>query len=388
MAGKQPLKKKEVKQKPSLSSFKEKMGFSTLKSSSADKELEWIVMPKAFQDVVKLPGIPQGYVTTILGHSNTGKSTLLNHAIVSAQKQGLIPVIYDTENNFDFTYAISMGMEAEPVYGDIFDEETGEVHEGIADYDGNFIYFNNKRLAERYGKYDHLKGTELSKPRKDAVLEDIAYSIRELIEAQDNGEIGAGFLFIWDSIGSIISEKSLNSKVGNNMFDAASISAAFTDLLNNKIPSSRKVSEPYTNTMIVVNKIWMDGMTNPMAPPSMKQKGGNTFVYAQRLSILMGGQLGPSIKKLTAVSKGLTYQYATQTKIKVLKNQLPAPFTLTYEGELVCTPTGFISSEKDSLDAYRKEHAAEFLKQLNAIAETNAVTDADDITFNEEEGNE
>jgi hypothetical protein len=388
MAGKQPLKKKEVKQKPSLASFKEKMGFSTLKSSSADKELEWIVMPKAFQDVVKLPGIPQGYITTILGHSNTGKSTLINHAIASAQKQGLIPVIYDTENNFDFTYAISMGMEAEPVYGDIIDEETGEVHEGIVDYDGNFLYFNNKRLAERYGIHDHLKGVDLSKPRKDAVLEDIAYSIRELLEAQDNGDIAAGFLFIWDSIGSIISQKSLNSKVGNHMFDAASISEAFTDLLNNKIPGSRKVSEPYTNTMIVVNKVWMDSMTNPVAPPSIKQKGGNTFVYAQRLSILMGGQLGPSIKKLTAVSKGLTYQYATQTKIKVMKNQLPAPFTLTYEGEIVCTPTGFIAADKDALDAYRKEHATEFLKQLNAIAETNAVTDADDITFGEEEGNE
>lgn len=388
MAGKQPLKKKEVKQKPSLASFKEKMGFSALKSSSADKELEWIVMPKAFQDVVKLPGIPQGYITTILGHSNTGKSTLINHAIASAQKQGLIPVIYDTENNFDFTYAISMGMEAEPVYGDIVDEETGEVHEGIVDYDGNFLYFNNKRLAERYGIHDHLKGVDLSKPRKDAVLEDIAYSIRELLEAQDNGDIAAGFLFIWDSIGSIISQKSLNSKVGNHMFDAASISEAFTDLLNNKIPGSRKVSEPYTNTMIVVNKVWMDSMTNPVAPPSIKQKGGNTFVYAQRLSILMGGQLGPSIKKLTAVSKGLTYQYATQTKIKVMKNQLPAPFTLTYEGEIVCTPTGFIAADKDALDAYRKEHATEFLKQLNAIAETNAVTDADDITFGEEEGNE
>ena len=388
MAGKQPLKKKEVKQKPSLASFKEKMGFSTLKSSSADKELEWIIMPKAFQDVVKLPGIPQGYITTILGHSNTGKSTLINHAIASAQKQGLIPVIYDTENNFDFTYAISMGMEAEPVYGDIVDEETGEVHEGIVDYDGNFLYFNNKRLAERYGIHDHLKGVDLSKPRKDAVLEDIAYSIRELLEAQDNGDIAAGFLFIWDSIGSIISQKSLNSKVGNHMFDAASISEAFTDLLNNKIPGSRKVSEPYTNTMIVVNKVWMDSMTNPVAPPSIKQKGGNTFVYAQRLSILMGGQLGPSIKKLTAVSKGLTYQYATQTKIKVMKNQLPAPFTLTYEGEIVCTPTGFIAADKDALDAYRKEHATEFLKQLNAIAETNAVTDANDITFGEEEGNE
>jgi len=391
MANKQPLKKKEVNSKPTISSLKEKMGFTKLKSSNADKEMSWILMPKALQDVVKLPGIPQGYVTTILGHSNTGKSTLINHAIVSAQKQGIIPVIYDTENNFDFTYAIEMGMEAEPVYGDIVDEETGEVSNGIVSYEGNFFYFNNKILAEMYGSHDYLKGTELAKKRKDAVLEDIAYSMREFLEAQDNGDVGAGFLFIWDSIGSIRSQKSLDSKVGNNMFDAASISAAFTDLLNNKIPSSRKVSEPYTNTMIVVNKVWLDGMTNPMAPPSIKQKGGGTFVYAQRLSILMGGQLGPSIKKLTAVSKGLTYQYATQTKIKVLKNQLPAPFTLTYEGDIVCTPTGFVSAEKDELDIYRKEHVADFLKQLNNIASNNQSdikVDENDISFSESEDND
>ena len=385
----QPLKKKEVKQKPTLASFKEKMGLTGMKASSADKELDWLLMPQAFKDVLKLPGIPMGYVTTIMGHSNTGKSTLINHAIVAAQKKGIIPVIYDTENNFDFTYAISMGMDAQPVYGDIINEETGEVEYGIVEYEGNFIYFNNKRLAERYGIHDHLKGVDLSKPRKDAVLEDIAYSMREFLEAQDNGDICAGFLFIWDSIGSIISQKSLNSKVGNHMFDAASISEAFTDLLNNKIPSSRKVSEPYTNTMIVVNKVWMDSMTNPVGPPSIKQKGGNTFVYAQRLSILMGGQLGPSIKKLTAVSKGLTYQYATQTKIKVMKNQLPAPFTLTFDGELVCTPTGFIAADKDTLDQYRKEHVADFIKQLNELADNaNAVTDEKDISFTEIESND
>jgi RecA/RadA recombinase len=385
----QPLKKKEVKQKPTLASFKEKMGLTGMKASSADKELEWLLMPQAFKDVLKLPGIPMGYVTTIMGHSNTGKSTLINHAIVAAQKKGIIPVIYDTENNFDFTYAISMGMDAQPVYGDIINEETGEVEYGIVEYEGNFIYFNNKRLAERYGIHDHLKGVDLSKPRKDAVLEDIAYSMREFLEAQDNGDICAGFLFIWDSIGSIISQKSLNSKVGNHMFDAASISEAFTDLLNNKIPSSRKVSEPYTNTMIVVNKVWMDSMTNPVGPPSIKQKGGNTFVYAQRLSILMGGQLGPSIKKLTAVSKGLTYQYATQTKIKVMKNQLPAPFTLTFDGELVCTPTGFIAADKDTLDQYRKEHVSDFIKQLNELADNaNAVTNESDISFTEIESND
>ena len=130
MAG-QPLKKKEVKT-ASLSDFKAKMGLTPSKeSSNADKVMEWLDMPQAYKEALKLPGIPQGYVTTIVGHSNTGKSTLVNHAVVAAQKQGLIPVIYDTENNFDFKYAIDMGMEAEPIYGDVevevVDSETGEV---------------------------------------------------------------------------------------------------------------------------------------------------------------------------------------------------------------------------------------------------------------------
>ena len=71
------------------------------------------------------------YVSTICGHPNTGKSTLINHAIVSAQRQGIVPVIYDTENNFDFQYAIDMGMDATPVYGDVnvevVDQESGDV---------------------------------------------------------------------------------------------------------------------------------------------------------------------------------------------------------------------------------------------------------------------
>lgn len=385
MSNKQPLKKKLVTGS-SFAEYKKMKNFSSTKASSADKELEWLVMPQAYQDVLKLPGIPMGYITTVLGHSNTGKSTLINHAIVAAQKRGVIPVIYDTENNFDFTYARDMGMDATPIYGDVVDEETGEVKNAIIDWEGEFLYFNNKKLAELYGIHNHLKGVDNAKPRKEAVIEDIAYSITELIEDQEDGKVDAGFLFIWDSVGSIRSQKSLDSKVGNNMFDAGSISTAFNSIFNSKIPSSRKVSEPYTNTMIIVNKVWMDSMTSPMAPPSIKQKGGNSLVYAQRLSILMGGQLGASVKKLTAVSKGCTYQYATQTKIRVMKNQLPAPFTMSYEGELVCTPTGFIGADKESIEAYRKEKGQEILKKLNEIASEKAISIDDNIEFKEEEG--
>lgn len=395
----QPQKKAPIKKKATISDLKSKMGFGvtvdkgTIQgASNADKPMEWILMPKAFQDAIKLPGFPQGYVSTICGHSNTGKSTLVNHAIVAAQKQGIIPVIYDTENNFDFKYAIDMGMEATPVYADIevetVDPETGEIivttENRIIEYEGPFFYFNNSILSDRYGNIDYQSGKILKEKRTSAVIEDLVYSINEFLEYQAKGDIDQGFLFIWDSVGSIGGLKSYNSKVGNNMFDAGTISAAFQDVMDNKIPSSRKVSCPYTNSMILINKVWLDGTSNPMAPPSLEMKGGKSITYRSRLILLLGGQLKASIKRLSAVSKGLTYNYGIQTKIKVLKNQLPTPFNVTYEGEFICTDIGIIGVNKEDQDAYRKNHVGGILKKLNEIAENNGKTevlDAQDINF-------
>jgi hypothetical protein len=104
--------------------------------------------------------------------------------------------------------------------------------------------------------------------------------------------------------------------------------------------------------------------------------------------LLLGGQLKASIKRLSAVSKGLTYNYGIQTKIKVLKNQLPTPFNVTYEGEFICTDIGIIGVNKEDQDAYRKNHVGEILKKLNEIAENNGKTevlDAQDINFVENE---
>lgn len=400
---KQPLKKKEVKSKPSINDLKSKMGFGAsidkgvvVGASNADKPMEWLIMPKAFQDAIKLPGFPMGYVSTICGHSNTGKSTLVNHAIVAAQKQGIIPVIYDTENNFDFKYAIDMGMDATPVYGDVdierVDPETGEIEtvteSRIIEYDGPFFYFNNAILSDRYGDIDYGTGKRSSKKRTSAVIEDMVYSINEFLEYQANGDIEQGFLFIWDSVGSIGGLKSYNSKVGNNMFDAGTISVAFQDIMDNKIPSSRKISSKHTNSMILINKVWLDGTTNPIAPPSLEMKGGKSITYRSRLILLLGGQLKASIKRLSAVSKGLNYNYGIQTKIKVIKNQLPSPFNITYEGEFICTDVGIIGMSKEEQDEFRKSHVSDILKKLNEIAENNGkVVEMveDDVNFIENE---
>ena len=394
----QPLKKKEVK-KFNVNDFKSKLGFDSSKetSSNADKPMEWLVMPDAFSTALKLPGIPENYVSTVVGHSNVGKSTLVNHALVAAQRKGRIPVIYDTENNFDFTYAKDMGFEAEPVYDDveveIVDEETGEittiVERRIVSYEGNFIYFNNAILAERYGKNDYSTGKEVAKGRKVAVIEDIAASINEFLTLQDEGEADAGFLFVWDSVGSISSFKSYKSSSNNAMWDAAAISVAFNTIVNDRIPRSRKVSSKYNNTLLLINKVWLDSMTNPVGPPSLSLKGGNAMFYSSRLIILLGGQLKASTKKLTAQSKGLTYNYGIQTKIKVLKNQLPNPFTITYEGEVICTPHGMIGVEKPEIESYRKQYIGDILKSLqNMNTKDGLVISESDIVYTEEDEND
>lgn len=252
---KQAIKKKEGIRK-SLSSFKEKLGLQVTQEnqsttvSNANKPQSWILMPKAFQEATKLPGIPEGTVIGCLGHSNVGKSTLMNHAIVSAQRQGLIPVIIDTENAFSFQYAMNMGFQAEPIYGDVevedVDAETGEItthiENRIINWDGNFIYYNNRILCDRFGDIDYSKGVKTKTKRKIAVIEDVASCINELLDAQDEGEIEQGFLFVWDSVGSIGSyrEFSAGGKIGNPMWAAGAISAAFNLICNDRIPSSKK----------------------------------------------------------------------------------------------------------------------------------------------------
>lgn len=394
---KQAIKKGAGIKKKGISAWKEKVGLNVtaanLEVSNADKPMDWLVMPKAFQEATRLTGFPIGYVSMIGGFSDTGKTTILNHVLVSAQRQGFIPVIYDTENNMDWKYLTDMGFEATPVYGEIdvehVDPETGEVtytkENRIITYDGDFIYFNNNILAAKYGQYDYSTGKETKNKRKEAVIEDIAASMKELLDAQDNGEIDQGFVFVWDSIGSINSYKSYKSVTNNNMFDAGSVSIAFSNILNNRIPSSRKMSSPYTNTMIAISKIWLDSMTAPMAAPTVKYKNGNTFFYAcHGLIVHVGGALTSGTKKLKAVSKGATYRYGLETKIKVVKNHLPSPYNVTYEGNMICTAHGLI--DKEELPQYQKEHISDMLAQLNEqLSKSNKTADIEDVVFTDEE---
>lgn len=60
-------------------------------------------------------GIPKNKLTMICGESMTGKTYIVMKTLANAQKQGLIPVIFDTENAIDNNTAKNLGLDTSTV---------------------------------------------------------------------------------------------------------------------------------------------------------------------------------------------------------------------------------------------------------------------------------
>ncbi len=98
---------KELKSKFDLGSFKDKKGLS---SNVKFKSQDWIPLSPAFQNVTSIPGIPMGHIVLLRGHSDTGKTTALLEAAVSAQRRKILPVFIITEMKWSWEHAQMMGV--------------------------------------------------------------------------------------------------------------------------------------------------------------------------------------------------------------------------------------------------------------------------------------
>lgn len=368
----QPIKKgagiKTLSKEDKLAALKAFKNENNL-SGAKEKELSWFILPEAFQDAARLPGIPQGYVSAIRGHSNTGKSTIKLELIKAAQRQGVIPVVFELENNFAWQHAKDIGVNVT----EYVDEETGEITYGPGD---DMLYYDTAKLYELYGKFDHEHGKWLQKPARETyVIEDVAMCIKDLIRKQREGKLPFDMVFIIDSIGVGDCYRAAANNSSNNMWYAGAVSVAFNTIVNDLIPSSRNVNSEYINSMFVINKIWVENTA--IGLPSAKSKGGIALTYAYRLLLYVGGIASASIKALTATSGGKEYQYGVKTKIKVEKNHIN---NLTYTGEICSLQQGLWNPDK--LDAYKKEYA-QFIKEK--LAETNKISldEVGDITYTE-----
>lgn len=322
-------------------------------TETQDKELSWVPLSKAWHDAIKLPGFPRGFVSLVRGYSNTGKSTAFYEAIVGAQKIGDLPIVIETEGNWNVEHAKKIGVK----FKEVVDVLTGEITEKP---DG-FILMRSKDIYEKYKCYNHQDSKMMTKPtRGEPVIEDVALFISEMIQKQEDGLITKNIVFLWDSIGTLNCYKSACSNSSNNMWNAGAM-GAFQAIVNFKIPASRTIDSPYINTMICVQKIWLDSMNGTV----VKHKGGEFMFFNSRIIVHIGGILTHGTKKLTAKALNQDFQYGTEAKIRCEKNHVTG---IERNGTIASTPHGYVNPNE--LDEYKKENRQFIHDALNVDYDT------------------
>ena len=312
----------------SMGDFKKKIGGEDVPF----KEFEWIKCSDAIAEVIGIPGIAKGYVNLCRGFSNTGKSTMLCESVVSAQKSGILPIIIDTENNLGRKRLKKMGFD--------FDNEF-------------YIMVDNEFLLEKFGKAQN-------KNRSEAAIEDLAKCIHYFIDLQEEGQLPFDLLFAIDSIGTLDCIKTIDAAekdtTNNNMWNAGAMATSFKSLANFRIPNSKKINKPYTNTMVCVQKVWFDSMVGGAG--ALRHAGGEALFSASRLIIHFGGIKSHGTSKVVATSKGRELTFGIKVTAGVAKNHLDSDLGgIAFNDEdIISTPHGFIGASKDAIDEYKKNN--------------------------------
>ena len=312
----------EIKTKFNLEGFKNKKGLS---SNSKFKDQTWIPLSNAYQSVTSTPGIPQGHIVLLRGHSDTGKTTALLEAAVSAQKRGILPVFIITEMKWNWEHATQMGLEVTEVK----DPETGEV----IDYEGHFIYVDRESINS---------------------IEDVAAFILDLVDEQKKGNLPYDLLFLWDSIGSVPCELSIRSNKNNNEWNAGAMSTQFGNSVNQRIVLSRKESSPYTNTLVCINKVWTLKAESPMGKPKLMNKGGFVMWFDSTFVVTFGNISNAGTSKIKAIKDGKQVEFAKRVNIQIDKNHING---ITTRGRIIMTPHGFIEDDEKALKKYKNENS-------------------------------
>jgi len=322
----------ELKSSFDLKKFKGKKG---LDKNIKFKDQEWIPFSPSLREVTSVPGIPMGHIVMLRGHSDTGKTTALIEAAVSAQQNGVLPVFIVSEMKWNWDHAIQMGLEIDITR----DPKTNE----ILDYEGNFIYVDRDTIH---------------------TIEDVAVFILDLIDEQKKGNLPYDLLFLWDSVGSIPCEMSIKSNKNNNEWNAGAMSTQFGNNVNQKIVQSRKESSPYTNTLVVINKVWTLKPESPMGQPKLMNKGGYAMWYDATFVVTFGNIMSAGTSKIKAIKDGKQVEFAKRTNIQVDKNHVNG---ITTRGKIIMTPHGFINDSEKDLKEYKSAHVSEWSKILGGV---------------------
>jgi hypothetical protein len=316
-----------------LDSFKKSKNLS---ESSKFKKQSWIPFSPAVADALSIQGVPMGQVTIARGGSDTGKTTLMIEAAVSAQQLGVLPVFIVTEMKWDFAHAKKMGLEVEVIPND----STGE---GV-DYKGFFLYVDRSSLN---------------------TIEDVSAFIADILDEQKKGKLPYDLLFLWDSVGSIPCDMSVKQGNNNPMWNAGAMATQFGNFINQQFPLSRKEKYPYTNTFFVIQKTGVQPALTPMSQPRMTNKGGNAMYWDAAIVITFGNVTNSGTSKINVQHKGKKVEFSKRTKIAI--DKIHADCGIATASTVIVTPHGFIPDTPEAVKEYKKIYAHEWFEEITDV---------------------
>ena len=276
-----------------------------------------------------------GHIVLLRGHSDTGKTTALLEAAVSAQKRKILPVFIITEMKWNWEYAQKIGLDVK----EVVDKNTGEV----LNYEGNFIYVDRETIN---------------------TIEDVAGFILDLMDEQKRGNLPYDLLFLWDSIGSIPCEMSVKSNKNNNEWNAGAMSTQFGNNVNQRITLSRKESSPFTNTLVCINKVWTAKAESPMGKPKLMNKGGFAMWFDSTFVVTFGNISNAGTSKIKAIKDGKQVEFAKRVNLQIDKNHING---VTTRGRIIMTPHGFINDSDKELKSYKDKNSKDWKKILGGV---------------------
>jgi len=326
----------------SLSDFKKS---KFLDNTSNFKEQKWIPFTPAVKEALSIPGVPMGQITIARGGSDTGKTTLLIETAVTAQKMGILPVFIISEMKWDFSHAQKMGLELTAIP----DEKTGN----IINYDGFFLYIDRGSIN---------------------CIEDVSAFISDILNEQAKGKLPYDLLFLWDSVGSLPCQMSVEQGKNNPMWNAGAMATQFGNFINQQFPLSRKEKYPYTNTFFVINKTGVQPAMMPMAQPKRTNKGGDTMYWDAAVVTTFGNVTNSGTSKIKATKNGKSVEFAKRTKIAI--DKIHADHGVATASTIIVTPHGFINDTPNAITKYKKEHAHEWFDDLKDIDDLQIIEDS------------
>jgi|ERR1019366_4145030 hypothetical protein len=272
------------------------------------KPLQFIVMPKPFQDAIGLPGLPLGHSSMIFGLSDSGKTDILLKAAKEAVSQEIVPFIVVTENKLDQARLTEYGL----THGE------------------NCIIEESLKTLEEVYDYISMKVEDIKTGRlkQNAI---ILWDSWAGTHAKDTVEI--------DKDGRILKKHSVmkNAQVGGQ----------YNSIVMERISDTRKMDCDFSLGLVMLNQAYTSPPAFPGLPPSIIANGGNKIWFPLSLSILI--KEGKRIK--TTVS-GRDFKIGLVSKLVVEKNHINGIYT---EGEVFLAGSEMFENDDKVIKDYKEK---------------------------------